>query len=157
MFQALLDTDFSSEKQVKSTTKSVINSINGIFQSYNISLDYDGYIFLEVLKKTKSDLEKISQDMDNHTPELYKQYGIFAYWVKRLKPFSERSTRFENYTNEAIIFIYGFSKINQYIDKEKRLLNLPEEYVNNIVYLIRFEQISKCGLMAIFSSIFEAK
>ncbi len=151
--------DFHNVADVQRVLKDLLNVINTTlgYTTKNSKLTYDMLIFVEVLKKTRHDLEKFASDMDDKTPDLYKQYGVFVYWVKRLKPFNERSTKHQNYTNEIISFSFAFARINQFIDPSKRVKVVPSFFLTNIMYLIRFEQISKYGIIAIFSAMFETR
>lgn len=157
MFQELMGINFSNVQEVDSVLTATIDSIKNTCTYDLTNLNFDVLIFVEVLKKTRHDLEKMSKDMDDRTPDLYKQYGVFAYWIKRLKPFNERSTKYKNYTNEIIGLTFAISKVNQRIHTSKKITNVPEYFLKNLMYLIRFEQISKYGMVAILSAMFETK
>lgn len=153
MFKDFNDLDFNDLGNVSSVAKDFIRSINNTLDNKVTNLSYDMLIFIEVLKKTQYDLKQISLDMDNNIPDIYKQYGILAYWIKRLKPFDEKSTIYKNYTNETIIFSFIIAKISH----KKSKIHIPKNFFNTLLYLIRFEQISKHGIIAILSGMFEIK
>lgn len=158
MFRQLIDTDFSDYGQVTSLTKNVITAMQKISIKHKVYYKYDILIFVEVLKKTHYDLTSISGEMNGKTPSIYKQHAIFAYWLKRLKPFNENSCKYANYTNETIALTFAIGMINQSVHKDKKLTrSISKEYLNNMLYLIRFEQVSKYGMLMFLTAMFEIK
>lgn len=155
MFVELIKLDFTNHKETVNLAKDVIVLMADVLSFEKLNYKCDILILTEVLKKTQEDLKSMAVDMKGRTPNYYKQYAVFSYWLKRLKPFNERRTDFENYTNEYIALTFAIVRINRLVEENKKKNTIPIEFLKNALYIIRFEQISKYGMLMFLTAMFE--
>lgn len=149
------------EWTVESENKLNIKSI-----TINQSIAYD------VIRKTFEDMLRYRKSYNPHQkidiPDHFKEAAHFAYWIRRLKPFSfepdlEHQVNFEyqknfiKWINECIaLHIMEFLCVQGEIQHHRspNTFRFPERLKNDFLHMFRYKHVSPHALMLILRSIY---
>lgn len=127
-----------------------------IYKDYLVDKDD----LLEVITRVdkRKDYYYYYHDIDDGNMSEYKEVALKAYWIIKLKPFRMISplSDLHNYVNEQFALYLIFSILHIELQKEGYSLLLPKEkYINDILYSMKYHDISKEAMIDIVDSIAE--
>lgn len=156
MYNGFENENFKDLKIVNNVLSRFKSSLNTALRRIGLSeleIKVDAVVFLEVLIKTQEDINRVNNQMGSNA-NVFKKFGYFCYWIKRLKPFSLNTEhKVKHYANEFIAISYARFMISQTSCKNSNL-KVSQNFYSELFYLMRFENISKDGMSTILMALY---
>ncbi len=130
----------------------------------NCTVDYS--IFKDIVRHYYHDLNRLSANMRDGdelpVPNEYKQYAIFSFWIRKLKPITLDGL-IEHVNNDFICWINEIIAIHIAITELDVTCNtcvsevIPDELSRDLLVFFRYKSVSPHALYLVFASMYSVR